>query len=187
MSNVETAAKSTARRMSILGVVTIVLGLAAMAAPAVTGLSIVLAVGLLVIVGGILRMLGAFWAGSLGKGVLAFVVGGLTLLCGLALVTDPVFAFGFLTIVIAVYLFADGIAEIVGAFSADPASSRLWLLVGGGVSILLGLMIWQQYPLSGAWAIGVLLGVKLLVVGTVMLGAGSGVRSLARDVRAPAL
>ena len=64
MSNVETAAKSTARRMSILGVVTIVLGLAAMAAPAVTGLSIVLAVGLLVIVGGILRMLGAFWAGA---------------------------------------------------------------------------------------------------------------------------
>jgi uncharacterized membrane protein HdeD (DUF308 family) len=33
-------------------------------------------------------------------------------------------------------------------------------------------MIWQQFPLSGAWAIGVLLGFKLLLVGMIMISVG---------------
>jgi uncharacterized membrane protein HdeD (DUF308 family) len=33
-------------------------------------------------------------------------------------------------------------------------------------------MVWQQFPLSGAWAIGVLLGFKLLLVGMIMIGVG---------------
>ena len=56
---------------------------------------------------------------------------------------------------------------------------RAWLLFGGIASILLGTMIWRQFPLSGTWAIGVLLGVKLLIVGTIMIAGGSAVRSFA--------
>lgn len=180
MNNAEMEVKSTGRDMTFLGVVTIILGVAAIVAPYITGLSVVLSVGLLVIVGGFLRMLWAFGESSFGKGVVAFAIGGLTLLCGLALVTQPLFAFGFLTVLIAVYLFADGIAEVIGAFRWGHETGRAWLLFGGMVSILLAVMIWRQYPLSGAWAIGVLLGVKLLLIGTTMIAGGSAMRSFAR-------
>jgi uncharacterized membrane protein HdeD (DUF308 family) len=40
-------------------------------------------------------------------------------------------------------------------------------------------MIWAQYPLSGAWAMGTLLGIKLFFVGLTMITAGSAVRSMA--------
>jgi uncharacterized membrane protein HdeD (DUF308 family) len=40
-------------------------------------------------------------------------------------------------------------------------------------------MIWGQFPLSGAWAIGILLGIKLFFVGLIMITGGSAVRSMA--------
>ena len=155
-----------------------------MAAPAITGLSIAMIVGVLVIIGGILRMVWAFSAGSFGKGLLVFAVGCLTLLCGIALATNPLFASGVLTVVLAVGLFADGVAEIVGALRMPRESGRLWLIIGGIASIALAVMIWRQFPFSGSWAIGILFGVKLLFVGMAMIAGGGTVRSIARAASA---
>jgi uncharacterized membrane protein HdeD (DUF308 family) len=169
-------------RMKVFGVISLILGLIAIAAPAFTGLSVLVSVGFLVMGGGVLRMLWAFGAGTFGKGVLAFAIGVLTLLCGIALVTNPLFTSGFLTILIAICLFADGLAELVGSFSVGPNSGRGWLIIGGIASMVLAVMIWRQYPFSGLWAIGVLLGVKLLFVGITMLTVGSGVKSFAKGL-----
>ena len=82
-----------------------------------------------------------------------------------------------LTVFIAAYLFADGIAEVVGALRLRREAGRTWLLFGGVVSVLLGAMIWRQFPLSGAWAIGVVLGIKLLLIGAIMIAGGSAARA----------
>jgi len=49
----------------------------------------------------------------------------------------------------------------------------------GVVSLGLAIFLWRQYPLSGAWAMGILLGIKLFFVGVAMLAGGSAARSLA--------
>jgi hypothetical protein len=38
----------------------------------------------------------------------------------------------------------------------------------------------QQYPLSGPYALGILLGIKLFLVGLIMVTGGSTLRSLAK-------
>jgi len=177
MSEITIAASPGTRNMKLFGIVTVVLGMLSIAAPLITGLSVVVLVGLLVLAGGLVRMAWAFRAGSFGKGLLMFAIGGLTLLCGLALVTDPILASGVLTIILAAYLVIDGVIEIAAAFHVHRSSGWLWLLVGGVLSILLGLMIWSEFPLSGAWAIGVLLGIKLLLVGMIMISVGPTGRS----------
>ncbi len=158
------------------GILTIILGILAIAAPLTAGVSIALMVGVLVLLGGATRMVWAFQAGSLGKGLLGFAIGLLTLVCGVALVTDPLLASGFLTIMLAAYFLVDGAFEVAAAFRLRPTPGWGWLLVGGLLSFVLGVMIWQQFPLSGAWAIGILLGVKLLFVGIIMIGVGSSAR-----------
>ncbi len=180
MQGVSREVQAGAHRMAMFGIITILLGMAAIAAPALTGLSIVMSVGVLVILGGILRIMWAFGAGSFGKEALAFAIGALTLLCGVTLVTDPLFASGFLTVLIAAYLYVDGVVEIIGAFRLPAGSGRLWLSISGIASLVLGTMIWRQFPLSGAWAIGVLLGLKLLFSGIVMVAVGVAVRKLAK-------
>lgn len=161
----------------VFGTITIILGILAIAAPLVAGVSVALLVGLLVLMAGIARMVWAFQASSLGRGLLGFAIGLLTLICGVALVTDPLLASGLLTIVLAAYFLVDGAFEVAAAFRLRPTPGWGWLLAGGVLSFVLGLMIWQQFPLSGAWAIGILLGVKLLFVGIIMIGVGSPARS----------
>jgi len=184
MGDISANIKSSGCKMTLFGIISIVLGIGAITAPAITGLSVVRTVGLLVIVGGIIKMLWAFAAGSFGRGVLALAMGGLTLLCGISMACHPLFTSALLTLIIAGFLFADGVAGMVGAFRLNPDSGRVWMLVGGIASILLGAMIWGQFPLSGAWAIGVLLGVKLLISGTEMLTVGSAGRGLAKRMNA---
>lgn len=173
MNMINDATAKEGKNMKGFGIVTIIIGIMAIAAPLITGLSVVFLVGLLVLAGGIVRMIWAIRADSLDKGIIGFVIGILTLLGGVILVTDPLVASGILTILLAAYFLVDGLFEVVAAFRVRPASGWGWLLVCGAVSILLGLLIWQQFPLSGAWAIGVLLGIKLLLVGMVMIGVGT--------------
>jgi uncharacterized membrane protein HdeD (DUF308 family) len=186
LGDISTKVKSGGRRMTLFGIISIVLGMGAITAPAITGLSVVMMVGLLMTAGGIMKMLWAFAAENFGKGVLALAMGGLTLLCGLSMAGHPIFASAFLTLIIAGFLFAEGVAEIAGAFRLNPDSGRVWMLAGGITSMLLGAMIWRQFPLSGVWAIGVLLGVKLLISGTVMLAVGSAGRGLAKRMNTAA-
>ena len=160
------------KNLKWLGILTIVLGFLAMLAPLVTGMSIVLMVGIFVVAAGIARMIWAFGSATFGSGLLRFAIGLLTLICGIVMVTDPITATGALTIIIAVYLLVDGGFEIGAALTGPKVDGRGWMLFGGILSILLGIMIWKQFPLAGAWALGLFLGIKLLMIGLAMVGVG---------------
>ena len=180
MNEFEDAAKAGGNKMTVFGVIAIILGILAMLAPVLTGISVIILVGVLVLVGGIVRIIWAFQAGSLGKGLPMFAIGGLTLLCGIVLLAHPLFASGVLTIMLALYFVLDGISEIAASVRLRPGPGWGWMLFGGIVSIWLGIIIWRQFPLSGVWAIGILLGIKLFLVGLIMLKGGSAVRSMAK-------
>jgi len=181
MNEFADAAKAGSNKMTIFGVIAIILGILAMLAPVLTGMWVVILVGVLVLIGGIVRIIWALQAGSLGKGLLMFAIGGLTLLCGIVLLAHPLFASGVLTIMLGLYFILDGISEIVASVRLRAWSGWGWMLFGGIVSIWLGIMIWGQFPLSGVWAIGILLGIKLFFVGLIMLMGGSAVRSMAKE------
>ena len=123
-------------------------------------------------------MIWAFKSDSLGQGIFKFALGGLTLLFGLMMVGRPLVVLGSLTLLLAAYFIVDGIFEIAAALQLKPETGWGFLLFGGAVSLMLGLMIWRQFPLSGTWAIGVLIGVKLLFAGLEMIMVGSALKTL---------
>jgi uncharacterized membrane protein HdeD (DUF308 family) len=180
MNDFADAARAGGKNMTVFGVIAIILGILAMMMPGLTGVSVIYLLGGIVLIAGLLRMFWAFQASGLGKGLLLFAIGLLTLLAGLALLAHPLFASGVLTIMLAVYFILDGIGEIAAGFQRRPGDGRGWMLFGGIVSILLGMMIWRQFPLSGVWAIGILLGIKLFLIGLIMVTAGSAIRSIAK-------
>jgi len=161
---------------TLLGILTMLLGVLCLISPMFTGFSILMLIGILMVAGGIMRMVWAFGASSVGYGVLRFIFGVLTLLAGIAVLSNPALGAGVLTIVLAIYFIIDGISEVGGSFQLKPTSGWFWMLLGGIVSIALGIMIWRQFPFSGTVAIGVLLGIKLFFVGLIMLTAGTAAR-----------
>ena len=174
MNDVRSEIKSSASSMKWMGILTLIFGVLAMMMPFVTGQSVLMLIGILVMAGGILRLIWAFKAGSLGKGILVFAIGVLTLLAGFWIITEPFIAAGALTIVLAVYFFADGLLEIIAAFSV--AEGKGWLIFDGVVTVILGVLLFMGFPLSGPLAVGVLLGIKLLLAGITMLTLGSAVK-----------
>lgn len=155
-----------------LGVIAIIMGILALMAPGITGFSITLLVGILVTIAGFARLFWAFGVGSFGKGLLTFLIGVLTILCGLAMIANPLFASGMLAIFLAAYFIADGFIEIVTGLFFRSISGWGWLVFGGIISILLGVIIIEQFPLSGSFAIGILFGIKLFLIGLIMVASG---------------
>ena len=174
MNDARDQIKSSAGSMKWMGILTIILGILAMMMPYITGQSVLMVIGILVMAAGILRLIWAFKAGSLGKGILVFLIGVLTLLAGFWIITQPFIAAGALTIVLSVYFFADGLAEVIAAFSV--AEGKGWLLFDGAVTVVLGVLLFMGFPISGPLAVGVLLGIKLLMAGITMLTLGSAVK-----------
>lgn len=179
MSLVEAIGKkaSTARWM---GVLLIILGVLALFTPLATGLSVAMAIGILLLVSGVAQLFLAFRGGSLGAAIGIALLGLLAILCGGYMLMQPGAALGALTLLLAGFFFVQGLIEVVNAFGARPAQGWGWLLTSGIVSVLLALMIWQQFPISGAWAVGTLVGVRLLMSGAVLLGIGSAVGKVAK-------
>ena len=157
--------------MRLMGWLSIIFGVLAIAMPWVAGQSILLMVGALVIAAGIMRMIWAFKAGSLGKGILVFLIGVLTLLAGFAVVASPLMSSAILTIMLSIYFFVDGLSEFFAAFSIQEGKG--WLLFDAVVTVLLGIMLLTGFPLAGTVAIGVFLGIKLVFVGVTMLSLRS--------------
>jgi uncharacterized membrane protein HdeD (DUF308 family) len=53
----------------------------------------------------------------------------------------------------------------------------------GIVTIILAGLIWYQWPLSGQWAIGVLVGVRLIFAGWSMIALGSVGEGISEEMK----
>lgn len=84
-----------------LGVLTIILGVIAIASPYITGLTVTVIVGVSLLFSSIARIVGAFKADSFGQGALAFVGGLLTGAAGLIMVLRPGLGLATLTLILA--------------------------------------------------------------------------------------
>lgn len=170
------AIQAHARVVVIIGVILLVCGLLAVAAPLAAGVSITLLVGLLLTVGGIGQCLLALHAGAFGKGLLVFLIGSLTVIAGVFMLTQPIEGLEAITLFLAAYFVASGFFELVAAMQMRPTPGWGWMLLNGLVTLVLGLIIWLQFPLSGVWAVGVLFGLKLMMGGwwLVFLGRRAG-------------
>jgi uncharacterized membrane protein HdeD (DUF308 family) len=179
MSDVSQDVKKVSGLVTVWGVLTIILGFLAMGAPLVTGLALALMIGIAMLVAGLLQTVYAFQAGSIGRGFLRLLFGGITILAGCAIIGQPGMALATLTLFLAVYFVIDGLTTL---FASSAVKQGKGLVIFNGiVTLLLGIMIWRGWPVSGVWAIGILVGVRLIFSGMTMLALGSVGRELANQ------
>ena len=168
-----------------IGVATIVLGGLALLAPLLTGIAVSVLVGVLLIGAGIMRAVFVRDAPTWPSRALALLLGLLSVLAGTLLVLDPVMGLMSLALLLAVYFLIDGVAELVEAVRLSP-QPRWWTrLVSGGASVVLSALIWWGWPLTGAWAVGALVGIRLLFSGWATTLVGAALRRARADERVP--
>jgi uncharacterized membrane protein HdeD (DUF308 family) len=154
----------------------ILLGIFSIVEPGVAGLGIALLVGWLFIFGGITHLIQAFKGGGAGQVVFQVLVGAIYLAGGIYSLMNPLVAVSTLTLVLSCIILVEGVIEVVAYFRMKDHGASGWLLFNGVVTLLLGGMIWFHWPSSSVWAIGILVGVNLLMTGTSRLMFGLAAR-----------
>jgi uncharacterized membrane protein HdeD (DUF308 family) len=157
----------------------IVLGMFAIIEPAVAGIGLTLLVGWLLIISGVTHLIGAFKGGGAKQVIYQVLIGLLYVIGGFYCLTHPLLAISTLTLMLAAVILAGGILEIISYFQLKGEAASGWLLFNGIVSLLLGGMIWFHWPSSSVWAIGTLVGAKLLMTGVTRLMFGLAARRFA--------
>lgn len=167
--------RGSSRMNTVLGIATVILGFLAIMAPMISGLTVTAVVAVLMLAAGIAMLAYAFTAGSFWAGVGQFLFGGLTAFAGVVILARPLLGLASITMVLVVYFLVDGISAIWLGVKAKPIKGWGWTVFSGIMAIVLSILIWRNWPLSGQWAIGVLVGVRLMFAGwAIMMLGGFG-------------
>lgn len=84
--------------------------------------------------------------------------------CGLSLVLYPAINALTLTLVLAAFFAVSGVVKIVYALTKN-IPHKGWLVLNGALAVLLGVLIWMQWPSSGLWVIGMFVGLDAVFTG----------------------
>ncbi|HOB74811.1 MAG TPA: HdeD family acid-resistance protein [Phycisphaerae bacterium] len=161
----------------ILGAVLAILGLLALGVPLVATLVTSVFLGWLLIIGGILEVVHGLWHRSWRGFFMDLLIGVVYVVIGFMIVANPGIAMLTLTLLIAMFLIISGIFRIVTAVS-ERFPHWGWILFNGIVSLVLGIMIWRQWPASALWVIGLFVGIDMLLQGVSLIMLGLAAKKL---------
>lgn len=166
-----------ASTVSILwGVLLIVFGMMAVGSPFLAAVAVSVVVAWLIVLAGIVHVVLAFRAHGAGSMIWKLLVGIAYLCFGGYLIVHPVLGVATLTLVLASLFLIEGILNIVLYVKMRPMHGSSWVLVDGIITLLLGLMIYMQWPSSSGWAIGTLVGISMIFSGVARVMMSLAVR-----------
>lgn len=177
-----TAAAVITRRSTgwsmVWGVLLILFGLFAIAAPLASSLGAVLVIGWLMIFSSAAQVLHALQSKGIGHILWKLLVAVLYFGVGIYLLNNPLLGIATLTLAIGIFFFAEGIMDLAAYFKERKVNGSGWILLDGIVTLVLGVMIWQHWPASSVWAVGTLVGVSMVMTGVSRLMISVAVRRL---------
>ena len=160
----------------IWGVLLIVFGVLAIGSPFLAAVAVSAVISWLIILAGVVHLILAFHVHRAGSMIWKLLVGLAYLFFGVYLLMHPVLGVASLTLVLASLFLIEGILNIVLFFQMRSMRGSGWMLGDGISTLLLGLLIYLQWPSSSNWAIGTLVGVSMIISGVTRLMLSLAVR-----------
>jgi uncharacterized membrane protein HdeD (DUF308 family) len=172
-----------------LGLALMLLGVLCAFSPFIAREAVVSVVGGILLVGGSALLIHSYWrVGVSGKSV-TLILGLIATVFALLILAYAWSHRGNLTLVLVLYFVTDGIWKILASIRFRASSGWVWLC-SGALSLLLGMLVWQRWPISGLRAIGTLTGINVVSTGGTLVllaqslkGAIGDVLASARDIK----
>jgi uncharacterized membrane protein HdeD (DUF308 family) len=160
------------------GILLAVLGIAALILPPLASLAIAIFLGWIFLISGIGGLIVTYWARTTPGFWWSLISAALAVLAGMLLLARPMQAVLTLTILLGAYFLAEGVTTIMYALEhrRELSGRWSWLLVSGLVDIAISFMVITGLPSSAEWAVGVLVGINLLIGGATMIGMALAAR-----------
>jgi uncharacterized membrane protein HdeD (DUF308 family) len=169
----------------LLGVLLIVFGMVAIGSPFLAAVAVNALIGWLIILAGVVHLVVGFRAHGAGSVIWKVLVGVAYLCFGGYVIAHPVLGVASLTLLLASLFVIEGVLNIVLFVKMRPSHGSSWLLVDGIITLLLGLLIYMQWPSSSAWAIGTLVGISMIFSGVARVMMSMAVRKATSVISPP--
>jgi uncharacterized membrane protein HdeD (DUF308 family) len=160
-----------------LGVLFLLLGLVGLVFVGIATLVTIVLIGWVFLIAGIAEVVHAVirkgWSGFW----LDLISGVVTALAGLVMLMRPEQGASFLTVVVGLMFLIGGIFRLAaGVAVKNPYPG--WFLFHGALSLLLGVLILSDWPVSSAWVIGTLVSIDLVLNGIRLISFGTALKGL---------
>jgi uncharacterized membrane protein HdeD (DUF308 family) len=132
----------------VWAIVLIVFGFLAIALPLATSLGVVLIVPWLIIFSGGFQFIHAFQSKGIGSTFWKLLGAILYLVFGIYFLLHPLLEVASFTLALAIFFVAEGVMDLVAYFQNLNADGHGWILLNGIVTLLLGVLVWKQWPSS---------------------------------------
>jgi uncharacterized membrane protein HdeD (DUF308 family) len=177
VNNSPVAVAHRSSTLSILwGVLLIIFGMMAIGSPMLAAVAVNVVIAWLIVLAGVVHIVLAFHRHGAGTVIWKLLVGIAYLFFGGYLLLHPVLGVASLTLALAALFVIEGILNLVLFFKMRPLRGSTWVLVDGIVTILLGLLIYMQWPSSSVWAIGTLVGISMIFSGVARIAMSLALR-----------
>ena len=156
------------------GIVMVVFGLIAILLPVIAGVATVILLGWLLIASGVVGTVATLTSRRSPGFWLSLLSALLTLAVGMIFFAWPFGGLLTLTIALATFLALDGMLAIALAFNHRNALTPkwIWLLFNGIVDLLFASLICWWLPVAAVWALGLFVGLDMLISGVTLIGMG---------------
>ena len=163
------------------GVITLVLGILALAWPGHTLIAIAVVFGVQLVVMGVFRFVASFAYPDLSGGtrVLYALLGVLSLIIGLYALRHVLITIVALALLLGIFWVVSGTTELFTAISQRELPNRGWNIFSGILGIIAGIIL-LVYPAISVLALAVVVSVWLIVYGAMEISVAFQMRSLAR-------
>ena len=162
-----------------LGIAQLVLGIIAWFDAIAFTIAGVFFIGALLLVAGGFQIVHAFMDREWRSFLFHLLAGALYVIGGFLIMAEPLEGALVITILVSAALVVGGIFRIVIAAQHRAMTGWVLMLIGGLVSVAVGIMLWATLPWSGLWVLGTLIAVELVVQGVCWLQFGLGLRRTA--------
>lgn len=152
-----------------MGMLLALIGVLLLVSPAAVGGAVVRLVALVLVFTGIVQLFQGFRGGSATHTVISALLGLVVAGVGVLVWFNPELGSGFLTALLMIFFVLQGLWKLSMAIRFRQLRGWVWLMLSGLVSLVFVYFLWAQWPLAGAWAIGVLVGLDLLLTGFSMI------------------
>jgi uncharacterized membrane protein HdeD (DUF308 family) len=166
-----------------IGIVTSLAGVFSILVPIVTSITVAIFVGWALVVGGAVQFAHVIRRDAGWERIWRLALAVITVLAGLSLLLFPLSGTITLTVVLVVWLFLSGGAQLGAWWQARRVEGAWTVGLAGLASVVLGILIWADLPSSAAWAIGLLVGIELLLYGMSLIMSAIAGRRLAQTTR----
>jgi uncharacterized membrane protein HdeD (DUF308 family) len=163
-----------------LGILLIILGMIGIAGQVLFSFVTINVLGIFLFAGGVLQGIHAFKSTGWKSVTIQLIFAVLYIAAALYVWAFPIPALEAITLWLAAIFFVTGVLRLISAFQHRQFNEWIWLALSAAISILMAVLIMNNFPAASLWLPGLLIAIELLLQGWSLLFLGFAARSLTK-------